>query len=232
MKKAFLLLSFVLANFISNGQCSSIGVQISSSDTTYIQLYQAGFFLFPSGSGIDNIVEWEVTTFSGEIVHQDTTSGDSNDQSTSYFDHSIPITDSMKASIIITNNTEGIICTMNDTLYWKETEVIPGVFIGNWDILSSNGGMEVDISTFSEEILNVQNIELFPSPANDHFSIKSNLEIHSFTILNLNGQVLGIYNNIQPQEKVDISRYSSGVYFVQFWNKNSNRLCVKKIVKM
>ena len=230
MKKTFLLLFFVLANFISIGQCSDVGVQISSSDTTYIQLYHAGFFLIPSGN--DNIVEWKVTTFSGEIIHQDTTSGAFNDQSNSYFDHSIPITDSMKATIIITNNTEGIICTMNDTLFWKETEILPGSFIGNWDILSNNGGVEVDISTSSEEIFSVQNIELFPSPTFDHFSMKSELDVYSFNIIDVNGQILGTYNNIRSQERVDISQFSSGIYFVQFWDEKNRNIGVKKMIKM
>lgn len=230
MKNVFVLFLFVLVNFNSNGQCSSVGVQISSSDTAYVQLYNAGFFLIPSGD--DNIVEWKVTTFSGDIIHEETTSGAFNDQSTSYFDHSIPITDSMKATIIITNNTEGIICTMNDTLYWKETEILPGAFIGNWDILSNNGGVAVDISTSSEEIFNVQNIEIFPSPAFDHFSLKSDLDVYSFNIIDVNGQILGSYKNVQPQEKVDISGYTSGVYFVQFWNEKSKSIGVKKIVKM
>lgn len=230
MKKIFSLLFSILAYFISYGQCSTVSVQISSSDTTYIQLYHAGFFNIPSGD--NNICEWEVTSFSGDIIHQETTSGAFADQSNSYFDHTIPVTDSMKATIVITNNVEGIICTMNDTLYWKETEVLPGSFIGNWDVLSSNGGVEEDISTSSEEILNEQNIELFPSPANDYFSINSNLDIFSFTIFDLNGQVVGEYQNIQPQRKVDISGYSSGVYFVQFWNENNSRICTKKMVKM
>ena len=230
MKKLFLLLFFVLTNFISNGQCSSVGVQITSSDTTYIQLYHAGFFNIPSG--FDNIVEWQVTSFSGDIIHQDTTSGAFVDQSNSYFDHTIPITDSMKATIIITNNTEGIICTMNDTLYWKETEVLPGAYIGNWDILSNNGGVEEDISTSTEKILNDQNIEIFPSPAYDYFSINGDFDNYSFTVFDINGQILGTYNNIQPLEKVNISGYSSGVYFVQFWNKNHRSISIKKIVKM
>ncbi|MFK7773218.1 MAG: T9SS type A sorting domain-containing protein [Saprospiraceae bacterium] len=230
MRKVSLLLLFVLANFISNGQCSSVGVQISSSDTTYIQLYHAGFFLIPSGD--ENIVQWEVTTFSGDIIHQDNTSGGFNDQSNSYFDHSIPITDSMKATIIITNNTEGIMCTMTDTLYWQVDEILPGAFIGYWNVLSDNGGVEEDISTSSEEIFNVQNIELFPSPAFDHFSLKGDLDVYSFNIIDVNGQILGTYNNIHSQERVDISQYSSGVYFVQFWDQKNKNIGVKKMVKM
>jgi len=42
--------------------------------------------------------------------------------------------------------------TMNDTLYWNEMEVLPGSFIGNWDILSVNGGVEEPIVTSIDDI--------------------------------------------------------------------------------
>lgn len=230
MKKIFTLLFFIIAHFSSYGQCSTVAVQISSSDTTFIQLYQAGFFLIPSG--FDNIVEWEATTFSGEVLHQDTTSGSANDQSTSPFNHSVPITDSIKVSILITNNTEGITCTMSDTLFWKETEVLPGSFIGNWEVLSSNGGEEEPISTSNKEILENLNVEIFPMPANDHFEIRGDLDGYSISIFDINGQVLDTYYNLYSQAKVDISKYSSGMYFVQFWDKNRNSIGIKKMVKL
>ncbi len=230
MKKILPFLFFVLANLTVQAQCSNVGVQISSSDTTLIQLYNAGFFLIPSG--IDNVVEWEVTSFSGEIIHQETTSGDFNDQSSSLFNHTIPITDSMKATIVITNTTAGIICTMNDTLYWKETEVLPGSFIGNWDVLSSNGGEEEQITATTEFSLNAKDIEIFPSPVYNNFTIKSDLAIASIKIFNLNGQVLSTHNNIRTQDQVDISNCSAGIYFVQFWDENGKMLATKKVVKM
>ena len=230
MNKIIPLLLFITANLVSNGQCSTVSVQVSSSDTTFVQLYHAGFFNIPSG--FDNICEWEVNSFSGEILHQETTSGGANEQSSVIFNHSIPITDSMKVTILITNNMEGITCTMNDTLYWKETEVIPGVFIGNWEVLSSNGGVEEEITTSKEIIVDVLIIDLFPSPVHDYFQIKGNQDIYTFTILDLNGQILESFNNIHTQEKVNISYYTSGMYFVQFWDKNNRNIRIKKIIKM
>lgn len=124
----------------SIAQCSDVSLLVSSSDTTYVQLYHPALFLIPSGDA--NICYWTVTTFSGELVHSDTTSGDFEAQSFSYFDHSVPVTDSMKVTLIIENPVEDITCAINDTLFWEETEVIPGVFFGNWAILSDNGGVE------------------------------------------------------------------------------------------
>ncbi len=230
MRKIIALLLFVSTSLFSFGQCSTLSVQISSSDTTLIQLYNAGFFNIPSG--MDNIVEWEVRSFSGELIHAETTSGAFVDQSSVIFNHSIPIIDSMTATIIITNNTEEIICTLRDTLYWKETEVLPGSFIGNWAVLNSNPGIE-EVITSSQEILKeVENITLFPSPVQDYFQIKGNRALHSFTILDANGQIIDFKNNILDQENVDVSTYSPGLYFVQFWDENNRKIGTKKIIKM
>ncbi len=230
MKKILSLLVFVLAQFASYGQCSSVAVQVSSSDTTSIQLYHAGFFLMPSG--FDNICEWEVSSFSGEILHQATTSGNANEQGFTLFDHSIPLTDSMKATIVITNNTEGITCTMTDTLYWKETEVLPGSFIGNWAVLSSNGGVEEPITTSTNEIQSISTIALFPSPAYDYFELRGDLANYAFSIFDLNGQHLASYHNVYQQEKVDVSHFSAGMYFVHIWDEQRRYVGVKKMIKL
>jgi hypothetical protein len=214
----------------SYGQCSTVSIQVSASDTSYVQLYQAGFFLIPSGFA--NVCEWEVTSFTGEVIHEETTSGDFSEQSTVLFEHEIPITDSMNVSLVITNEVEGIICTINDTLYWEETEVLPDVFIGNWSVLSSNGGVEEVITSLNEIKLNTKNITLFPCPADDHFKIDSDQKIISLSIFDLNGQQIASYKNMNPQEKVDISHFLSGVYFVQFWDEQSRSLGMKKLVKM
>ncbi len=226
MKKTIVFFLLILASFISNAQCSTVSVQISSSDTTSIQLYNAGIFNIPSGFA--NVCEWEVVDFSGEIIFQETTSGDFEDQSFALFDHSVPITDSMKASIIITNEVEGIICTMTDTLYWKETEVIPGAFIGNWSVLSSNGGVSEDISTSTENDIKEEFIELYPSPAQGYFSINGEQETYDFHIINLNGQVIESYFDFSKSDKVDISNLSKGIYFVRFLDGNIKKISVNR----
>jgi len=186
MKKIIGLFFFALANFVSNAQCSTVSVNISSSDTSYIQLYNAGIFNIPSGFA--NVCDWEVVDFSGEIIFQGTTSGDFEEQSFVLFDHSVPITDSMKATIVITNEVEGIICTMSDTLYWEETEVIPSAFIGNWSVFSSNGGVSEDITSTGR--INNLLVEIYPSPAQDYFLINGEQETYDFQIINLNGQII------------------------------------------
>lgn len=208
-------------------QCSDVSIQISSSDTSYIQLYNAGIFLIPSGE--NNVCVWEVTDFSGAVVHQDTTSGVFEDQSFSYFDHMISINDSMKATLEITNEDEGSICTINDTLYWKETEVLPGSFIGSWDVLSSNGGVEdfeVSPTEFNSKDLQ---ISIYPSPATHHFSINGTLEKYDFSIINSKGQIIKQYYGIINQESIDISDLVSGLYYIYFTNNQRRTISVKKI---
>jgi len=230
MKKIIALIIFVSANLVSSGQCSTVSVQVSSSDTSYVQLYHAGFFNIPSGFA--NICEWEVTTFSGEIIYQDTTSGTAFEQGLVLFDHSVPITDSMKATIVITNDIEGIICKMNDTLYWEEKEVLPGSFIGNWAVLSSNGGVEEEITSSNEVATDAKNIKLFPSPVHDYFQIEGDQDIYSFNILDFNGRILETYDNIYRREKVDVSYFPSGMYFIQFRDRNYRIAGVKKIIRI
>lgn len=222
-----LSLTFTIGIF---AQCSTVGVQISSSDTTLIQLYNAGIFNIPSGNS--NVCVWEVTDFSGTIIHQDTTSGDFEDQSFSLFNHMVPITDSMKATIIITNEVEGITCTMNDTLYWKETEVIPDAFIGNWDVLSNNVGVEEDIVSSLPSNENSINIEVSPSPVFDYFTINGDLESYSIAIINVHGQIISTLNLVNNNEPIDLSNLSGGLYFINFFDQYGKNITLKKIIKL
>lgn len=143
MKKCLNLLLALVFSLSLCSQCSDVGIQISSSSETSVALYHAGFFLIPSG--FDNVCDWEVVDFSGNTIHEATTTGEWADQSFSLFDHMVPITDSMQVSLTITNETSGILCEVSDTLFWELTEVLPDVFIGNWAVLSNNGGIETDV---------------------------------------------------------------------------------------
>lgn len=229
----FIISAFLfLIPFVSFTQCSTVSVQISSSDTSYVQLYQAGFFNIPSGFA--NICEWKVTDFSGQVIHQEITSGGSSEQSTVLFEHLIPITDSMKASIKITNETEGITCTMADTLYWKETEVLPGAFIGNWDVLSNNPGIEEDIMSSTELIkLTPKSIRIIPSIVYDEFKIEGKIgNEYSIFILDVNGKILMTLKKSHSFGSLNVSLFSAGVYFVHIVDEKNKRRVIKKIVKM
>jgi hypothetical protein len=229
MKKIIALVFFTSVGLVSHGQCADLSVSVSSSDTSYVQLFHAGFFLIPSG--FENICEWEVTTFSGDIIYQDNTSGDAFEQGLVLFDHSVPILDSMKVTVVITNDIAGIICTLSDTLYWEETEVLPGYFIGNWAILSNNGGVEEEITSSTEFHIDDNGIEIFPSLVSDYFQIDGSQDLYSVTILDLGGQVVQTHIDLQRLERFDVSRFPSGTYFVQFRSKDNLNFGVKKIIK-
>jgi hypothetical protein len=233
MKSVFPLLIFFLASTLTKGQCSDLSISVSSSDTALIQLYHAGFFLIPSG--FDNVCEWEVTTFSGDVVFQDTTQGDAFEQGLVLFEHTVPITDSMKVTVFIKNSIEGITCTLSDTLFWEETEVLPGLFIGNWAILNENGGVEGVLTSFDEltigHTLDHSEIALFPTLVNDHIQVEGPLESFSLNIVNLRGQVVAVQPNIQGRALIDVSQLIPGTYFVHFRNQANAGLGVKVMVK-
>ncbi len=229
MKNAIAISLFVLLCLTASGQCSSLSIQVSSSDTTSIQLYHAGFFILPSGFA--NVCEWNVSTFSGEIIFEDTTSGSAFEQGQVLFDHSVPLTDSLKATLVITNEMEGFICTIQDTLYWKETEVLPGALIGGWDVLSGNVGVEESITSSEELTFAESKITIYPSPSDQYFWMESKRGIHSLTILDAKGQILQTLTNIDHLQRVDISYLYDGVYFVQFRDENNSLVGVKRIVK-
>ena len=112
MNRYYTLLALLIASFTAHGQCAFVDILVSSSDTAYVQLYHPGFFNMPSGFA--NMDAWEITTFAGDIVHEETAGG-SFEESFILFDHSVPITDSMVVTMVITNDISGIICTIIDT---------------------------------------------------------------------------------------------------------------------
>jgi hypothetical protein len=229
MKKIIASIILTTATIVAYGQCSSMGVSVSSSDTAFVQLYHPGFFLIPSGFA--NTCEWEVTTFSGELVFEDATAGDAFEQGLVLFEHTVPITDSMEVTVAITNTIEGIICTVTDTLFWKETEVLPGIFIGNWDVLNIIGGVEEVLTSTSEYGGETDDFKVFPSPCETYFQIEGRQDLYSLSILNLSGQVIDSRANVSRLEKVDVSHLPAGMYFVHIQSADRSSHGVQRMVK-
>ena len=227
MKKLYALLPLLLASYSAHSQCSFVEISVSSSDTTYVQLYHPGFFNLPSGFA--NVCVWEVTTFSNTIVHQDTTSGAWADQSFSLFNHSVPITDSMRVTLVITNDTTGTTCTITDTLFWEETEVIPGVFIGNWAILGSNGGVATGLADATAT--RAATLTVFPSPALDHVRITGVEGPFDLAIVDARGALVATHRNVSPAERVDVSRLLPGVYIIRLTDDRELPLGLARVVK-
>ena len=225
MKKSYALLCLLLTAYTAHSQCAFVDLVVSSSDTSYVQLYHPGFFNMPSGFA--NMDAWEITTFAGDIVHEETAGG-SFEESFILFDHSVPITDSMLVTLVITNDISGIICTIIDTLYWEETEVIPGVFIGNWAILGSNGGLQTGLAdrTLSNTIT------VFPSPAVDHVRITGVGSTYALAIFDLSGALVSNRTNVRAGDRVDVAHLPAGVYSIRLWDDRDRPLGIRKFIKM
>ena len=233
MKKFLLIPILLLTTSIVKSQCSDLGISVSFSDTSQVQLYHAGFFLLPSG--FDNVCEWQVTTFSGDIVFQDTTQGDAFEQGLVLFEHSIPIADSMKVIVFIKNSIEGTTCTLSDTLFWEETEVLPGIFIGNWAILNGNTGTE-GVLTSAEECMindtfNQNAIALHPTLVNNYIHVSGPEEPYSLSIMNVKGQIIVAQQNLNGRTQMDVAQLLPGIYFVHFSNQANEHIGVRMIVK-
>jgi len=73
---------------------------------------------------------------------------------------------------------------------------------------------------FSENI----DMKIYPNPSNGNISIKSNNEISSIEISNINGQIISATNilNTTFNYNLNISDYADGVYFMKIISKNAN----------
>ncbi|MCF8275102.1 MAG: T9SS type A sorting domain-containing protein [Flavobacteriales bacterium] len=229
MKTIATILVLLLVQALSFGQCSSVGIQISSSDTNQIQLYHAGFFNMDSGYA--NICEWEVTTFQETVVHQATTSGQWADQSFSLFNHSVPITDSMRVTLFITNPIIGITCSVTDTLFWEETEVLPGSFIGNWSVLGDYVGEENELITSILSLQTGKEIQIVPSLVTDWFTIRNIDGNHSVVIFDSMGKRI-LHSSACRQQAINVSFLKTGMYYIHVYNGNGDVIEVQKMMKM
>ena len=218
-----------------------MSIQISSSDTSLVQLYNAGIFNIPSGFA--NICEWEVTTFQGNIIHQDITSGEFSEQAFSLFNHSVPISDSMEVTLFITNMVEGITCSIVDTIYWEETEVLPGSFIGNWAVLGDYGGVENELLTSVEGIqdweIQDSKLRVWPNPlsgAELNIRFPQEVQVESVVMVDAVGRIsnsLSLISDSGTNKKFEFqqSEMAAGLYSLILTTKEGAVYSEKVVVE-
>ena len=230
MKNYFALLVLVSTIQISFAQiqCSDLGMSVSTgSQPGYVQLYHSGMYLVWPRTA--NVIEWEISDFQGNIVHRDTLRGNTSagQSGTMLFYHNVPITDSMKVSTLLYNDTAVMACLVEDTLFWKEKEVTPGVFTYSWKFLSGNTGTSV-LSVSRSQIDNSR-FRVFPSPASNDLYIEGPEELYSLTILNISGQVVYSKNDFNGNQKIDVSNLTAGHYIINV--SSDKRLETLRFVK-
>lgn len=78
-------------------------------------------------------------------------------------------------------------------------------------------------STLSTINFTKQNITVYPNPSNGVFNVTSNGQNLKYAFINLQGQLL--QNGVVNQNKIDVSRFNSGIYFLELILED------KKIIK-
>jgi len=110
-----------------------------------------------------------------------------------------------------------LLASLKTPCFGKET-VVGSTSIFNWDILSGNLGFSVlDVN---ESQIDDSDFRVFPSPAFNELYIDSPEDSYSFTISNIRGQLIFENKSSSDREKVDVSNFPSGLYFLTI---SSNR---------
>lgn len=227
MKLLYTLVALILTNSTALAQCENMDIGVTSSDTTQVQLYHPGFFILPSGSA--NVCEWEVTTAAGDIVFQATTSGAAFEQGSVLFDHTVPITDSMFVTVVISNPVSGLTCLITNTLVWDETEVLPGSFIGNWNVIGFNPGVATAVDEAA--IGGAGDFALFPSPALDHLRIDAPNSVYALTLWSATGELVHSEANFMTSQPLDVSQLQPGIYFLGLQDEQGVSQGMRKFIK-
>lgn len=73
-------------------------------------------------------------------------------------------------------------------------------------------------------------IKISPNPVIDEININTNLQINKIEVFNILGKKISI-NSIQYHNKIDLSSYSKGVYYLRI-NFQDYKTVIKKIIKL
>jgi len=121
---------------------------------------------------------------------------------------------------------------INDTnsISWEITE--PAIYYQAAYIRLLASILTTDQATASTniEVSNV-NIEVYPNPTNQFFTIKGLLSNYHIDIINASGQIVLSIDSANGIETIDITTLGSGLYLLRMEHKTNNALFVQKIIK-
>jgi len=225
----FGLTQITKAQVITAVPCDMLGMVMNvASQQTSISIYHSGPYMTHPQS--ENILMWEFTDQQGNILHQDTLI----DASTIAFGHSWSLTDTINVTVHFVNdsanldnwyisnglppNGNSINCLFEDQIYWSTGASSPW---GSWTFIHNSVG--VDVTNINESIIVESDFKIFPNPASNQLNIDGLNEEYALKILNIQGQLFYEMNNIQGHQKIDVSNYPSGLYFINVNNNKGNQ---------
>ena len=98
------------------------------------------------------------------------------------------------------------------TVYW------PSGVVDTFNNVNVNQSLEItEGQTLSTGVPSLDNIAVFPNPANDYITVKSdyNLDDAIISLFDLNGRRVLNYKNSSNNNLIDVSKLSSGEYILR-----------------
>jgi hypothetical protein len=226
MKK--ILLSLIIALGLTQTtqaqvSCDMMNLIVNVSDTGLVKLYHPGHYLTWPQS--ENVIVWEITDSQGNIIADDTLINNSD----FLFYHNIPLTDTMNVTALLTNDSAGIACLIEDKLYWEVTTIGTSV-LGRWEFVYGNVGVDVT-NTVGIDDIEPTTASVYPNPSSDVINISLNKgQLLKIELFSITGRLIFKKDLYSKTYALNIGDYPSGVYLVRVFNQN-NDIINTKILK-
>jgi hypothetical protein len=107
-------------------------------------------------------------------------------------------------------------------------------------VLDNSGGLHFspiscpEVSTHTKSVKSSSGISIYPNPADDHLIVSLNGKGMSnvrYSLHRMNGNVLENGKITSDIQQIDISSISEGMYILNVYDRNGNKLAVEKIIK-
>lgn len=108
------------------------------------------------------------------------------------------------------------VCAANNVDYVRTDTTIAGLYVFN------NSTTEIH-----ENILNVNEINIYPNPATDFFTIDSKEKIERIEMYNSIGKI--VFSTTVNKNSFDVSGFKKGIYFINLYTKD-NKFSNKKLI--
>ncbi|MFK7807017.1 MAG: sialate O-acetylesterase [Saprospiraceae bacterium] len=128
--------------------------------------------------------------------------------------------------------------------FWRPGDLSPEPdFIHHWNNnaesylrIGNEMGLEMiellnQISSSTNSEINTSAINLFPCPTNNYFQIKGIQKTVNLNISTIDGILLKSFKNISNLEKINISDFEKGLYFIEILDKENTRLSTQRMIK-
>jgi hypothetical protein len=223
MKKSlFILITALGFTQITQAQitCEQTSLIVNVGNPDFVKMYHPGQYLISPQE--ENVFTWTVTDDQGTIIAEETII----DSSDFEFSHAIPTTETINISVVQINEAAGFAaCSIEDVLFWEETEVLPGSFIYSWNLLYGNIGI------LGSNDLIAPTVNLYPNPSNDLINISFGKDqLSKLELYDLTGKLIFNRNLNTNAYALDIANYPSGIYIVKLFNEN-NESVNKRVIK-